>query len=78
MRYTLETWDRLVNEYSARTGKDTKKVSLLFSEGKLVEKYGSRGNSYLVENPDLLTDDGKFKKNRKKNSHLTPKKKKRK
>lgn len=78
MRYTNEERKRLINEYVERTGKNIINVSELFSLEKLVEKYDSSGNSYLVENPDYLDDDGKFQKTRKKNTHLTPKKKKRK
>lgn len=78
MRYTNETRQRLINEYSERTGKDKKVVSELFALDKLIEKYGSSGESYLVENPDYLNENGKIIKVRKKNTHLTPKKKKRK
>jgi hypothetical protein len=35
------------------------------------------GVDYLVPNPDLLDSEGNFKKVRSKNTHLTPKKKKR-
>jgi hypothetical protein len=78
MRYTYETTERLINEYCERTGKDKNEVSELFSLEKLIEKHGSSGDSYLVENPLYINDNGKLKKVRKKNSHLTPKKKKRK
>lgn len=78
MRYTNEERNRLINEYSERTGKNAKDVSELFSLDRLIEKYGSSGDSYLVENPDYLDNNGKFQKTRKKNTHLTPKKKKRK
>ncbi|MBC7750066.1 MAG: hypothetical protein H7Z76_16095 [Methylotenera sp.] len=78
MRYTNEERNRLINEYSERTGKDPKEVSLDFTLNYLTEKSGSSGDSYLVENPDYLDENGKFIKMRKKNTHLTPKKKKRK
>ena len=78
MRYTYETRERLINEYSQRTGKSKEVVSELFSLEKLIEKHSSSGDSYLVENIDYKNENGKFVKIRKKNSHLTPKKKKRK
>lgn len=78
MRYTNETRERLINEYSQRTGKNKEVVSELFSLERLIEKYGSNGDSYLVENPDYTNENGKFIKTKKKNTHLTPKKKKRK
>jgi hypothetical protein len=45
---------------------------------RMIEKSDGRGNIYLVENPDFYDEDGNFKKYRNKQSHLTPKKKKRK
>lgn len=78
MKYTEEERQRLVTEYAYRTKQDPDKVSRDLGFGYLIEKYGSSGDSYLVENPDHSDDDGKFKKTRRKNTHLTPKKKKRK
>jgi hypothetical protein len=78
MRYTNEERLRLVKGYCERTGKKIESVSELFRQGYLVEKYGSGNESYLVENPDYIDENGKFVKLRKKNTHLIPKKKKRK
>lgn len=78
MRYTYEERDRLVTDYANRTGITKDKSSELFTYGKLVEKYGSGQESYLVENPDCIGENGKLVKTRRKNTHLTPKKKKRK
>ena len=78
MRYTHEERERLVNEYSERVGTTKEKVLELLTYGHLIEKYGSGNESYLVENPDYTDENGKFVKTRKKNTHLTPKKKKRK
>ena len=78
MRYTQEERARLVNEYVNRTGKKLEKVSEDLSLNYLTEKYGGSDESYLVENPDFLNEEGKLVKMRKKNTHLTPKKKKRK
>jgi len=78
MRHTNEERERLVNEYSERVGTTKEKVSELFTHGHLIEKYGSGNESYLVENPDYTDETGSFLKIRKNNTHLTPKKKKRK
>jgi len=78
MRYTNEEKIRLIFEYSERSGKNIEEVSTLFQSQKLIEKFGSSQESYLVENEDYLSENGKFQKVRKKNTHLTPKKKKRK
>jgi len=78
MEFTNETRKEFIEEYSKRTGKSIEKVTELYSFGKLVIKYGSNAKPYLVENPDYLDEAGKLKKVRKKNTHLTPKKKKRK
>jgi len=78
MRYTNEERERLINEYAERVGTTREKVSELFTYGHLIEKYGSGNKSYLVENPDYTDERGNFVKTRKKNTHLTPKKKKRK
>lgn len=78
MRYTNEERERLVNEYAERVGTTKEKASELFTYGRLIEKYGSGNESYLVENPDCTDERGKFVKIRKKNTHLIPKKKKRK
>jgi len=71
MRYTYEERERLVNEYAERVGTTKEKTSELFSYGHLIEKYGSSDESYLVENPDYIDENGKFIKIRKKNTHLT-------
>jgi len=78
MQFTNETRKEFIEEYSKRTGKTIDKVNELYNFGQLVIKYGSDAKPYLVENPDYLNDEGKLKKVRRKNSHLTPKKKKRK
>lgn len=78
MRYTYEERDILVTDYANRTGITKDKASELFTYGKLVEKYGSGQESYLVENPDCINENGNLVKTRRKNTHLTPKKKKRK
>ena len=78
MRYTYEERERLVNEYSERVGTTKEKTSELLTFGHLIEKWGLSSDSYLVENPDHTDENGKFIKVRKKNTHLTPKKKKRK
>jgi hypothetical protein len=78
MRYTNEERLRLIKGYCERTNKSIEEVSRLFTEDKLIEKYGSGDESYLVENPDYTDERGNFVKTRKKNTHLTPKKKKRK
>lgn len=78
MKYTYEERDRLVSEYAERVGTTKEKASELFTYGQLVEKYGSGGESYLVENPDCIGENGKLQKTRRKNTHLIPKKKKRK
>jgi hypothetical protein len=78
MRYTNEERLRLIKGYCEITNKSIEEVSRLFAEDKLIEKYGSGDESYLVENPDYTDENGKFQKTRKKNTHLTPKKKKRK
>lgn len=44
---------------------------------KFVEKTAN-GETYLVPNPDYTDGEGNFRKYRNKNTHLTPKKKKRK
>jgi len=76
MRYTQEERDRLIKDYCLLNNKNYEKVSLDFSLNYLIEKFGSNSESYLVENPDYLDENGKIKKIRKKNTHLTPKKKK--
>lgn len=78
MKYTYEERERLVNEYAEIVGTTKEKASELFKYGHLIEKYGSGNESYLVENPDYTYERGNFVKTRKKNTHLTPKKKKRK
>lgn len=78
MRYTNEEREMLINEYAERVGTTKEKVSKLFTYGHLIEKYGSGNESYLVENPDYTDERGNFVKTRKKNTHLMPKKKKRK
>jgi len=78
MRYTNEERLRLIKGYCERTNKSIEEVSRLFTEDKLTEKYGSSDESYLVENPDYTDESGNFVKTRKKNTHLTQKKKKRK
>jgi hypothetical protein len=78
MRYTNEEIEILANEYAERVGITKEKASKLFTQGYLIEKTGSESESYLVENPDYLDDNGMFQKTRRKNTHLTPKKKKRK
>ena len=45
---------------------------------RLIEKTDGNGKTYLVDNPELIDDEGNFKKYRNKQTHLTPKKKKRK
>lgn len=45
---------------------------------RLIFKTGSNCELMLVENPDMITDKGKFRKKRNRMAHLTPKKKKRK
>lgn len=77
MRYTSEEMNEFINEYAERVGTTKEKVQELYSNQSLVVKTGSYG-SYLVENPYYLDEYGNFKKTRKKNTHLTPKKKKRK
>jgi hypothetical protein len=78
MQFTNETIQTFINEYSQRTGISKEKTLKLFQDKKLVVKYGSNGMPYLVDNPDYLSEDGKLKKVRSKNTNLTPKKKKRK
>jgi len=78
MKYTYEERDRLVTDYANRNGITKDKTSELFTYGKLIEKYGSGQESYLVENPDCINENGKLVKTRRRNTHLTPKKKKRK
>jgi len=78
MRYTYEERERLVNECAERVGKTKEKVSELFTHGHFIEKYDSRNGFYLVENHEYTDETGNFLKIRKKNTHLTPKKKKRK
>lgn len=78
MRYTNEERERLINEYAERVGTTKEKTSELLTFGHLIEKWGSSSESYLVENPDHINEYGKLVKVRKKNTHLTPKKKKRK
>lgn len=73
----LEYKEPLIEEYSLRTGINREQVSIMFHQGKLIEKSGSN-MTYLVENPDNINESGNYKKVRKKNTHLTPKKKKRK
>jgi hypothetical protein len=58
-----------------------KNRGIIITEGegiRMIEKTGGDGESYYVPNPDWQDEDGNFKKFRKKNTHLTPKKKKRK
>jgi len=45
---------------------------------RLIEKTGSNGETYLINNPDCYDEDGSFIKQRNPMTHLTPKKKKRK
>jgi hypothetical protein len=45
---------------------------------RMIEKTDGNGNTILVEDPDWVTEDGYFKKHRKKVTNFTPKKKKRK
>lgn len=47
-------------------------------EPRFLQKSDGEGNTYDVPNPDYYDEDGSFIKVRKKNTHLTPKKKKRK
>ncbi len=47
-------------------------------EKRMIEKTDGNGNTFMVENPEYLTLEGKFKKVRRKITNLTPKKKRRK
>lgn len=78
MRHTHEERERLINEYAERVGTTKEKASEMLTYGEVVEKYGSSGQSYLVDSPGSLNEFGNRVKTRRKNSHLTQKKKKRK
>jgi hypothetical protein len=45
---------------------------------RYITKTDGKGNLIDIVNPDYFDEDGNFKKIRKKNTHLLPKKKKRK
>ena len=48
-----------------------------FLDKRLTIKTDGQSNFLIVDNPDYMNDEGGYKKKRKKNTHLTPKKKRR-